>query len=120
MMFLFPLGFFILPLLLTPLTWGFASIWSLYNTFRVVFKTDRVFTEGISRFGVPGMEPFFMAYGKLSSLSMNPNPPPEEDEEGGSGILGFFTRIFGKMKGFIAFIFFGWIQKIPLLGDIIL
>jgi hypothetical protein len=107
-MFLFPLGFLILPLLLTPLTWGFAGIWSFYNMFRIFFRTDRIFTQGVARFGVPGMEPYFMAYGKLSSLSMNPDGPPE---------AGLFEKIKNAISSIIGFISFGWIAKIPLIGD---
>jgi hypothetical protein len=107
MMLLFPLGFALWPLLLTPLTWGFSWIWTFYNWFRIMFRTDKLFTQGVARFGVPGMEPYFMAYGKLSSLSMN----PEGNEEPG---------FFQKLKDFIGFIFFGWIAKIPYLGEIIM
>jgi hypothetical protein len=107
MMLLFPLGFAIWPLLLTPLTWGFSWVWSFYNWFRIVFRTDKLFTQGVARFGVPGMDPYFMAYGKLSPISMNP--------EGGQE-PGFFQ----KLKEIIGFIFFGWIAKIPYLGEIIL
>jgi hypothetical protein len=107
MMLLFPLGFAVLPLLLTPLTWGFSWIWTFYNWFRIMFRTDKLFTQGVTRFGVPGMEPYFMAYGRLSSLSMNPE---------GSEEPGFFQ----KLKDFIGFIFFGWIAKIPFIGEIIM
>lgn len=103
-MFLFPLGFLVLPLLLTPLTWGFAWIWSAFSWFRILFRTDRIFTQGVPRLGVPGMEPYYMAYGKLSSLSMNPEGMEDE---------GFLAKI----RAFFGFILFGWIAKIPLIGN---
>ena len=97
-MLLFPLGLLILPLLLTPVTWAIAIFWSIYNWFRIYFRTDKLFTQGVSRFGIPGMEPYFLATGKLSSYKMQSEVEAAEEA----------SKEQSK-----------WTTKIPFLDDIV-
>ena len=53
----------------------YAIVWSGYSWFRIFFKTETLFSQGISRFVTPKMDEFFYAEGRLGNPDAKPSEP---------------------------------------------
>ncbi len=86
----------------------FLIIFSLFgwfiSIFRMVFQTERLFSEGIPRFF-----PFTLIMSDSRCLpgTLGPNRPCKDASESGEGFFAFIGRLFGGLKG------------IPVLGSLV-
>lgn len=53
----------------------YAMVWSVYSLFRIFFKTETLFSQGISRFVTPKMDEYFYAEGRLGNPDAKPSEP---------------------------------------------
>jgi hypothetical protein len=53
----------------------YAIVWSAYSWFRIFFKTETLFSHGISRFVTPKMEEYYFAVGRLGMDAAKPSEP---------------------------------------------
>ncbi len=86
----------------------FLIIFSLFgwfiSIFRMVFQTERLFSEGIPRFF-----PFTLIMSDSRCLpgTLGPNRPCKDASESGEGFFAFIRRLFGGLKG------------IPVIGSLV-
>jgi hypothetical protein len=53
----------------------YAIVWTFYSLFRIFFKTETLFSHGISRFMTPKMDEYFFATGRLGMEGAKPSEP---------------------------------------------
>lgn len=53
----------------------YAVVWTFYSLFRIFFKTETIFSHGISRFVTPKMDEYFFAAGRLGMPAAKPIEP---------------------------------------------
>lgn len=70
--------------------------WTLFSLFRLFFKTETLFSYGISRFVTPKMEEFFFAGGRLGMAAAKPEAPKKKT------FMDLLKEIWGAIKKFFS------------------
>ncbi len=74
--------------------WLYVGAWTIVNLFKTFFKTQNIFTEGVTHFGAPFLDPMFFS----TNLGL---PSKQKEQEKKMSFMDLMRAIWGDIKEYI-------------------